>query len=181
MRVERQGRGECVLATIAALAEVSLQEVREVACAAMGVSEWSEIVTPARVDRFIKGVRAAVRHFQVRGIPSTHYLVAGDQPRIKQTLPKKGRGSIIVQSGGHGSHIAPFEDGLVYNPTEPDYPQTLEAYLANHPGWEVVKITVARKSRRRPTVSNLQKAPQNRREQGSGAEVVSGYGNGDEG
>ncbi|KKM24417.1 hypothetical protein LCGC14_1605280, partial [marine sediment metagenome] len=58
MQVEAQGNNECMLATIAALADRSLAEVRALACGYARVKTWNATL---RSPKYWKTVRYLVR------------------------------------------------------------------------------------------------------------------------
>jgi hypothetical protein len=136
MHVDPQGHNECALATLAALAHVPLSTVRRTACDVARVGHWANVIDEygkrfnialAKVARIYGGSRLV---FHVCGLCD----VSGESPlkllsKNARTLPFKGRGTVRAhRSNRHVGHIAPWEDGLIYNPTDPTTTMTLKEF-----------------------------------------------------
>lgn len=124
IRVERQGERECLLATLCALTGASLEWARRKA-AELGEPEWrkiverpsdfwvaAELIFPSRL-KMLREVRSWLRIR--KRLPSNEITVAG-----VPILPSRGRGVVVVIFANHvHGHIAPWENGLVYDPADP--------------------------------------------------------------
>jgi hypothetical protein len=154
MRVESQGNSECMLATIAALADRSLAEVREYACDLAGVRKWSRVCntiarTRAGKPTFWSVVPKVAQHFGGDGLLAlvdmrweSMSASAGGVTTSKLALPAIGRGTVRVvyrERAGRSGHIMPWADGLIYDPAsiDPSVGVTLEKYLEFHPYYRV--------------------------------------------
>lgn len=144
MRVEQQGRNECMLATIAALSDRPLAEVRSYACGLGGVRVWSRIFnTRARTrtgkPTFWAVINKTATHFGGDPLMKTVYGlgISGLVGAVHRDLPATGRGVVrLKRKSGRGSgHIIPFENGLVYEPASahPEVGVTLREYLTFNP------------------------------------------------
>lgn len=140
MWVEQQGYFECMLATIAALANVSLTEVRETACTRAKVDCWEKVCYSYIL--FWDTIRYLKRYYHVSGVPGTNRY--NTIPGNAQTLV--GKGSISIRPINFlNTHIMPFENGLIYDPNQSRSPFPLEDLEKRYPKWEVVKIMKSRK------------------------------------
>ena len=130
MKMESQGSEECMLATLAALQGRSLEAARAEARALAGAS-WPELM--------------AQRHQTAQAtekIWDTIHRLAGPLapcfPRLA-TAPTgippmpAGKGTVMVFFNGC-VHMIAYEDGLLYDPENPEIPRTQEEYLALYPG-----------------------------------------------
>ena len=134
MKVEAQGRNECVLATIAALSSRPLSEVRDLACEVAMVDTWNEVLgTP----QYWSTVASVARTFRVTGVPTLRewkaaQRTAGSVPpaSTKAVLPTTGQGSVAFRYSDRGPHICPFENGYLYDSSSdtPMRPRTLEEF-----------------------------------------------------
>mgnify|MGYP001606345022 CR=1 FL=1 len=148
MRVEKQGEFECMLATIAALADTSLSDVRTRACQLAGIDQWRQIEGTAR---YWSAVDKLISEYKVLGVPTGQEYPRRYSPPSSDTnwkLPAVGKGSVAFQyTNTPTTHICPFEDGLVYDPSYPSHPRTLAKallHLGKH--WRVIGIWVAEDS-----------------------------------
>ena len=138
MHVEKQGAGECMLATLAALSGWPLPVVRRLAVDMTGRS-WNSVASDDTQD-YWQTVPRLCRCLGLTAIP----LPLPDSPRPGQVtirLPDRGRGWVTVRDGSR-AHIMPWADGLVYNPLAPAAPISLDAWLAQRPGWWAVECRI---------------------------------------
>jgi hypothetical protein len=148
MIVPQQGSMECGLATIAALADVSLDRVRAVAHEVQRAT--------GREFRQRPNLRTIAEHFGGAALaelcgfdfPCYERPTSDGQaarrlgPRTRK-LPLKGRGVVRVHVSRYRSgHIMPWADGLVYDPMDPSRPMTLAEWRKENPRWKVTYITV---------------------------------------
>ena len=141
MKVEQQGKYECMLVAIAALSSRPLAEVREVACIKAGVKEWSEI---ARIeDTVLPVLLYLMSRFKVRGLPKVPVSLMVP-PKDPQRAVSKGQGSMtILEPRGAFAHILLFEDGLLYDPEHADNPVLFDDLSIHYMGWKIVDVTRA--------------------------------------
>ena len=136
MKVEKQEDQECMLATIAALADRSLAEVRALACGYARVKTWNATL---RGPKYWKTVRYLVRTLKVTGVPTEREWGAQRSSRMLAVLtastpalvlPPTGRGSVTFKTRKGVSHICAFEDGRLYNSGNgpPDRPYTIKEF-----------------------------------------------------
>lgn len=150
MKVERQGPKECMLATLAALRNVPLESVRKRACFLAGVKDWEEVFG----YQIVEGQCYTMWELVVRklgeemNIPYDNIAsqsiefegMAIAMKPIEITILPKGKGAISTILNYEGKayyHIAPFENGRIYDPeAHSDYlrehGQTLEEYLKSY-------------------------------------------------
>lgn len=149
-----QGHNECALASIAMLAEVSLDEVRKVACKAAGVRKWGNLwrgwTKKQRSERFILGRNAVLKRWPVpclwnietyteiniESLPTSNEPVNAaiiinfptDHSNFNFTF--KGKGHIIgYNQRGSGSHSVVYEDGIIFDSAKTE-PIHILAWLA---------------------------------------------------
>lgn len=119
MRHQRQGEKECLLTTIAMLADCPLDRARRIAAIYAGSKQWNATNWPTTnylcavlkvrlpTTEIHEGCRAAIG-----GI--------GNRSTFPAKLPE-GRGTILLWYAEavppHG-HIVAYEDGIVYDPSE---------------------------------------------------------------
>ena len=141
MRVENQGKSECMLATIAALSDRPLAEVRDYACKLGRVRKWSSMFpTSARVraskPTFWRVVPAVAHLFG--GAPLARLIDGRGNPSGSmgpvRKLPAEGRGVVRLSFKQYGNrrpgHIVPWENGRIYDPADsPIVGYTLAEYL----------------------------------------------------
>ena len=128
MKLQRQGFNECQLATIAMLADKSLDEVRDVTCKMLGTSIWLPLsLSPAA---FWLCVEALCLYYGLTKIhPRINQMITGS------TLPNLvGKGQITIEFHSKESHAMAYEDGLIYDPNG-DKPVTWEEWLAGMAEW----------------------------------------------
>lgn len=123
MRVEQQGKDECMLATIAALKGVPLAEVRSKALIMGKISKWTILVR--RPLAFWKVTKALCLEYDIP-FDIVEYRALINQPSSGYNnlleIPNKGKGVVTVRIFGidddycYLQHIMPFENGLVYDP-----------------------------------------------------------------
>jgi hypothetical protein len=147
MKVERQGPEECMLSTVAALAGKSLVEIRKEACQAAGVTRWVDSLAPGQTFRYWDGVDHLLSHYGLKGlIPRWHSDLhpPSTTSLLRPSLPKCGRGSIMVELGGRRplNHIAPWENGRVYDPNDPKVGRTLPEYLKFLASWDNQDVNI---------------------------------------
>lgn len=117
MRVEKQGKSECALATIAALADVPLAKVRTAARERTGCA-WSKIETKV----FWATIKLLLRQF---GLPER--LAATWYKQQSKKVPTRphlaGKGTLIIHTLHFSvTHIMPYENHLLYDPEYPARP-----------------------------------------------------------
>lgn len=150
VRVEKQGKNECMLATMAALADVPLARVRKRACALAGVRQWR----PYSMDRFWGVVAMVADELGIMGMVPTTVIFQWELSRPCGRPTLRGKGSILVVFPSNESHIMPYEDGLIYNPNSPTESITLKEYLARNKTIVSYKVFGgARYGRRKGTVT----------------------------
>lgn len=157
MKVERQGHNECILATIAALTETPLREVRNKACVLAGVEtdDWNSVVTGRFRSKFWDVSESVSMFFGGPNMwamvgPMGRTIVPGStvkriDPYGMRKLPDKGRGTITVKSTRRGtaiSHIMPWKDGMIYDPENPKTPMTFRQYRKIKPRMKVWIVTI---------------------------------------
>lgn len=141
MKIIKQGPFECKLAVIAMLADVSMEEVRRVACEAAGVDCWYNIFNVidlhiiANKDLYWKGVNACLSKWNVPVsggdiLTSMNMEVFNYYPDEKPDLSGKGEIILLFDIEMRTGHSMAFEDGLVYDP-EQDGPVTFEYWVNN--------------------------------------------------
>ncbi len=146
MVVERQGNMECALCTMGALLDVPLAEVREVAQTVARarralfyknriLDEIAQQLDPSGRLRALLGLLPQVRETQTGGV--VHL-----SNRLRK-LPARGRGVIRLRFGGNRDtgHIAPWENGLIYDPDSPEQGCTLPDWRRANPHARVHYIT----------------------------------------
>jgi hypothetical protein len=154
MKVELQGTNECMLVTMAALAGRSLSETRTLACKAAGVSRWTDAFKAGQSFRYQDGVNAVRKAYRLTNLVPKF---VPEPPKVWR-LPKSGRGSISIS---HGSlftfaHVAPYSNGLIYDPNDPTVGRTLRQWLRwlEHCGLKSVTIWSLTNSRRRSKLAS---------------------------
>lgn len=155
MKVEKQGHNECVLATIAALTEAPLQDVRNTACKLAGVApdDWSSLL--GDVNKFWEAVEDVSMRFGGVNMwamvgPMGRTMVLGSTVKRldvhgMRKLPDKGRGTITVKSTKRGtkiSHVMPWKNGIIYDPENPETPMTFRQYRKAKPTMKVWIATI---------------------------------------
>ena len=137
LHVEKQGEGECMLATLAALSGWPLPVVRRLAADMTGQRSWDSVTS---LD-FWHTVRLLSHCLGLTAIPRP--LPSGLLPgQVTIRLPDRGRGWVRVRDESL-VHIMPWADGLVYDPMlTPAAPISLDAWLARHPGWWAVEYKI---------------------------------------
>lgn len=155
MKVEKQGFNECILATIAALTETPLREVRNKACMLAGVEtdDWNSVVH--KTHKFWDVSESVAMFFGGPNMwamvgPMGRTIVPGStvkriDPYGMRKLPDKGRGTITVKSTRRGtaiSHIMPWKDGMIYDPENPKTPMTFRQYHNFKPRMKVWIVTI---------------------------------------
>ena len=131
MRVERQGPDECMLATLAALADTTLAHVR----ALSGVPSWADDVIgwPGRYQDATDRLCVALRLPQI--------VLSGPTGSVAPFLPRTGRGYVHVGRVTGWGHIMPWEDGRLCDPEDPlGRWRTLAEWLAARPGYTVLRV-----------------------------------------
>lgn len=132
MRGEMQGTDECILATIADVANRPLVDVRAMALAlAPGYSAWADVVRDSQSKKlgsiFWEPVRVLSNTLDASGrlweaIATASYSRRPNFPSSifftarKKYLPVRGRGVIVsLNTRARAAHIAPWHDGMVYD------------------------------------------------------------------
>ena len=149
MKVEKQGSDECVLATIAALADRPLAEIRQLACKVAGVKVWAHAVQTPSYWRAIKYLCNRFGGNLKYHFTSYKY---GDPPPGASVevlsndiidLPEKGKGTVIIwrTKGKRISHIMPWSNGKVCDPANPSNWYSLREIKAIFKNWKVNYIT----------------------------------------
>lgn len=144
MKVELQGPNECMLATIAALADVPLATVRARALRLTGGASWY-VVASYYPRLYWAAARWLAEEYGVVAAVALKPLVAGAHPPRRWRRLPAGRGSIIFRFGKR-YHICPFADGLIYDPMTPETPQTLAEYRQRYPRCRVVTVQAEAKA-----------------------------------
>ncbi len=155
MKVERQGHNECVLATIAALTETPLWEVRRKACmfAEIALDDWASMMYDAKkfwdVTERVAMFYGGPNMWAMVG-PAGRYVPGSSVSEMylhgMRKLPDKGRGTITFRSKRRGknkvSHIMPWKDGLIYDPETPKTPMTFRQYRNLRPSMKIWLVTI---------------------------------------
>lgn len=141
IKMELQVGPECALATLAALTGKPYAEVRSRACKIAGVETWQEIAEGQDPVRFWRSLRTLGIELGVARLVDTWtaYSVAPTASRI----PGKGRGSVMIKRIADGTvtrHVMAYQDGLVYDPNEPNHPAPLDRILRRWPGYFLEQI-----------------------------------------
>ena len=127
MKISKQGRKECMLSTISAIAGVPLSHVRDRA-RELTSKTWFRIVTkePALIY-WLTAILLAKEYGIEDKIPSSFQdHLWGNKRRV---IPTNKRGSIITTNhDGSSSHIAPFENGLIYSTIKEHPPVPIKEY-----------------------------------------------------
>lgn len=111
MRFQKQGNRECVLATVAMLKDICIEEVREIAL------QINEIVLGS--DEWSGNPRCCTLLYQHFGLPDLNPPVPIMFSGLTTPPDLKGKGSIhfiMSSKAGTSGHIAPFENGVIYEP-----------------------------------------------------------------
>jgi hypothetical protein len=166
--VERQGRHECMLATIAALSGRTLAEIREQACYRARVRKWESMTRGKNAYRFWSFVTAFAAEYNPdlatavadAGLEVVNQGVMDAFKREVQDakhIPATGRGAVKVCGRRWGqAHIMPFENGLIHDScaTDPSKGQTEQEWLAANDGWSIRAVRVL------PAYVNPEDAPE---------------------
>ena len=130
MKVEPQGPNECMLATIAALANVPLAEVRERALKYAKATCWADVVYTKQYWKTVHALRRAYK----APVPTraTFYRWHNSATVCGADVSLSGRGSVVVKADAYTRyHIMPFEDGHVYDTSTPNpRPETIDAAVS---------------------------------------------------
>jgi len=135
LSVEKQGHDECMLSTIAALAEMPLGYVRGIALAGSGACTWGAHMP---FGTYYKGVSFACHVLDPSGklnalVDYTKLHPTASEPAVTRLsrkvrkLPANGRGTVTLRRGLR-AHIAPWADGLIYDPNLPTAPVDLTTF-----------------------------------------------------
>lgn len=149
IRAERQQGPECALATVAALIEKPLAEVRERACQLAGVSSWDQVAygkenAPRFWDTMMQLGREYGIERTIRNMASSGFAIP---PAVANwRIPRKGRGTVNIK-GEDGSHVMAYGNGLVHD-SNSDYPDTLAGVMRHYPGYQIMAITPLAKDSR---------------------------------
>ena len=138
LNVERQGRNECMLATIAALQGRPLSQVRAEACRAAQVDKWNEAIQFCAHDAYWRAVER-VAGPDLYPIVCCRYAATMVPTAGEWAIPNSGRGVIVVTFFPLTSHIMPWENGLIYDPMDP-HPVTLEDWLRGNPTATILAV-----------------------------------------
>ena len=136
--IETPQDDECMLATIAVLADVPLSVIRQRACEFAKVPNWSAI---PNTFMYWLTVNKLCIDFNLTGIPTIEEWRKKVSLRRQPRQIPSGKGSIGF-CDARGAHICPFEDGLIYDPNDPSHPRTLKQYLKRNPFAEAIGIWV---------------------------------------
>ena len=142
MKIERQRMGECMLSVLAALANKSLAEIREVAFKHAKTHDWFEILYE---DKLLwPATRHIVRRYKITGMPvklPSLTTITGSR------LNFKGRGSVTIKVKDWGSmHIMYFENNIIYDSDEfHNQPFAADKLGAEYyKGWSIVQVLHSR-------------------------------------
>jgi len=147
--IQQQGRSECVLATLATLGGKAIDDVRRVAMTEAqrhqpNAKTWADTLNLRDRGKYayLRGVRVAAVFCGVSPELVSFSAVDGQGVRVLsrylRTLPSTGRGVVrIGRSRTRRGHIMPFEDGLCYDPANPDKGRTLREIRALYRGYMV--------------------------------------------
>ena len=136
--VAPQQDSECMLVTIAALADVPLSVIRQQACEFAKVPNWSAV---PNTPMYWPTIKKLCVDFNLTGIPTKKEWYKKVLPRRRPRQIPSGKGSIGFRYRG-GAHISPFEDGFLYETVYPNQAYTLEQYLKRNPFTKVIDIWV---------------------------------------
>jgi hypothetical protein len=140
MLVDRQRAKECMLVTIAALADRPYPEVRAYARKIMGkpwASHWGRKASTRSPISFRSAVLDVASEF---GGVALATLVDSNARNgggsLSTALPAVGRGVVRFANKRKrwSGHIAPWADGLIHD-TDGSAPCTLDEYLTRHAYW----------------------------------------------
>jgi hypothetical protein len=122
-----------MLAAIAAVCDVRLKRVRNIAVHWAKITDWAE--TDDKPELFwptIKRVLTRIGHADVYDLLAMPYMNPPPTSSRGKELPDDitdfpviGRGVVIVQGGCWGTHIMPWENGFAFDPNVPSVPITL--------------------------------------------------------
>lgn len=155
MKVEKQGRYECMLATMAALKGIPLKIVRARACQIACIEKWSILYTSKDFDHCLKIYRYTIEKLgEEMNIPRDILISKTEELSgtvLSPSLPPNKKGVIRFQyeSLDHtfSFHACPFENERIYDPgirldELREYGMTLEDYLAYEQRRNDVKLEV---------------------------------------
>jgi len=152
VNVELQDDNECLLATLAALTDRKLSEVREEAneiVFEISGKSWRETL----LDNWTKWWQAAYKLGKrldcVYLVESIHKY-CGDDAAIGSSvnIPEKGRGTVLIQWTSGGNHVMPYENGMVVDPLNP-VPMLLSDWQSTHAPHKILAIIPYKKKKRR--------------------------------
>ncbi len=125
MKISKQGRRECMLTTISAIAGVPLSHVRDRA-RELTNKTWGKVVSNEPPLVYWLTAILLAKEYGIEGKIPTSFQdhLWGNKRRV---LPTNTRGSIIITSSV-GSHIAPFENGLVYSTDKEHLPVPIKEW-----------------------------------------------------
>jgi hypothetical protein len=127
MKHIHQGPSECKLATIAMLADVSLEECRVLVCKATDTVTWESVLSCGK-EAFWKGIDALLPLVEklpvkilmykellpiVNGVTSSFGGVTKYMPN--ESLPLQGKGEMFV-GYWFRNHSVAYENGIIYDP-----------------------------------------------------------------
>lgn len=129
MKHIKQGPSECKLATIAMLAGVSLQMIRQIALKTLNISHWDDIILDT--DKFFQAIDVILSKFKPDGkvlllsdiLPLLNDANAISTATTKkyfpgEKLPLKGKGEIYVQWLTNAAHSVAYENGMIFDPEQ---------------------------------------------------------------
>ena len=149
MKFVKQGVQECVLATLAMLADVDIETARDAAADVAGVPRERFVWFPF-FDNFPEDLprrqyaRDVAKKLQLLISPITY---SGLTPSSGPPYDLSGRGQVNAEFKYGGGHSAAYEDGLVYDPNEDGQGESLEEYLkrlGDSAAGDVVRVIIAR-------------------------------------
>jgi len=139
VKVDKQGKFDCVLATIAAIADKSLVDVTEVALKIFEVDTWEDTFVFSGIGWWQNIYKIAI-HFNITCIPKAGH----ENIRVLSSgnVLLHGRGAITINSIGILQHTMPFEDGVIYDPLYPNNPIPIEKLCIRYGNeWKIIDIS----------------------------------------
>ena len=134
MKHIKQGHNECKLATIAMLADISLDKVREIACQAVNVTSWANLYK--NDERYFTAIAVVLGIIIVKGkvliasdiVPLLNNMEAISTATAKkylpgETLPLNGKGELFIGWVTNFAHSVAYENGIIFDPAQDkEYP-----------------------------------------------------------
>lgn len=135
MKHIKQGPKECKLATIAMLAGVSLDTVREIVCKSIKVGAWHEVFNQSDTLYFdVINILLIKIHVDGKVLRRNDIipLLNNEEARSTATtrkylpddlLPLSGKGELFMQLITNTAHSVAYENGMIFDPDQDkEYP-----------------------------------------------------------